>query len=248
MCRLFLSNKAGLDRLGPQGVKDLFEILEVSMGGHGNGVAYIKNGKLYLRKGTRLTVKKVAELAFEQGIEWFIFHTRWASVGSVSNRNCHPFRHGRIVAAMNGTETGLKSLSRAMGGITDTEASVISIASISTGLPPEEVAKRFNELNSVFVGFVKEKNGYVPFASVGSLLGDLQVYVDDDAIIMASELPLKDQSKIMDALEGFYWAGGPMPEEFLIHTDMVSRRKKRSGIYYEYPEDYDYYYGLTKRK
>lgn len=247
MCRLFLSNRAGLDRLDPQGVESIFEMLEESLGGHGNGVAYVKNGKLYFKKGIRLTVKRAAKLAFESGVEWFLFHTRWASVGDISNSNCHPFQHGRIVAAMNGTEIGLKSLTRAMGGITDTEASILSIAAVSAGLSPKEIAKRFNELDSVFIGFIKWENGYTPFASVGSPLGDLQVYQDDDAIIMASELPLKDQSKVMDALDGFYWAGGPVPEEFLIKADRVNRRKKHPGIYCEYPEDFEYYYGYTRR-
>lgn len=248
MCRLFLSNRAGLDRLGPQGVNSLFEILEASMGGHGNGVAYIKDGGLYLRKGTDLTVKKAAKLASKQGVEWFIFHTRWASVGDISNENCHPFQCGRIVAAMNGTEIGLTALSNAMGGITDTEAVVISIAAISAGLSSEEITQRFSELDSVFVGFIKGKNGYTPFASVGSDMGDLQVYQDDDAIIMASELPLKDASKIKQALGGFHWAGGLLPSEFLVKPDKVKSKKKYTSAYCEYPEDFEYYYGYSHRK
>lgn len=218
------------------------------MGGHGNGVASVKNGKLYFKKGIRLSVKKAAKLAFEPGVEWFLFHTRWASVGDISNSNCHPFQHGRIVAAMNGTEIGLKSLAKAMGGITDTEASIISIAAISAGKPPLEIAKSFKELDSVFVGLIKWENGYTPFASVGSPFGDLQVYEDGDAIIMASELPLKDQSKVMNALEGFYWAGGPVPKELLIKTERVNRRKKYPGSCCEYPEDFEYYYGYARRK
>lgn len=249
MCRLFISNRAGLDRLGSQGLENLFEILEASMGGHGNGVAYIKKERLYLKKGTKLTVRKAAKLAFESGVEWFIFHTRWASVGDISNSNCHPFQHGKIVAAMNGTEIGLKSLARAMGDITDTEASIISIASTSAGLHPKEIVRRFNELDSVFIGFIKWENGYTPFASVGSPMGDLQVYQDGDAIIMASELPLKDVTKVKDALEGFYWAGGPVPEENLIKVDRVSGRKKHPVSYCEYPEDFEqYYYGYARRR
>lgn len=244
MCRLFLANREGLDRLGPNGTQQVFEILEMSFGGHGNGVAYIKKGRVYIKKGVRFSVSKATKLAFENGVEWFIFHTRWASVGDISSQNCHPFQYGHIVAAMNGTESGLKDISKAMGGITDTEASVISIAATSEQLPAIEIAKRFNELDSVFVGLIKEKQGYVPFASVGSARGDLQVYQDGEAIIIASELPLKDETQIMDALDGFYWAGGPIPERRMVSANVKNQRKRGLGFegpFDDFPEEYRYY-------
>ncbi|AEG58987.1 class II glutamine amidotransferase [Desulforamulus ruminis] len=230
--------------MGPKGTEQVFEFLEASMGGHGNGVAYVKKEKVYIRKGLKFPVSKASKLAFNSCAEWFIFHTRWASMGEVSNQNCHPFQYGRIVAAMNGTEFGLRSLSRAMGEITDTEALVISIAASSYHLPAIEIAKRFTELDSVFVGLIKQDKKYVPFASVGPALGDLQVYQDKGAIIMASELPFVDETKVMNAIDGFYWAGGPVPEDSLVKMGAKNRIKRAKSInrfYHEIPNYYGYY-------
>ena len=143
--------------MGPKETQKLFDYLECSYGGHGNGVAFIKNGKVHIRKSVSFTVSEAVKLAFNSGVEWFLFHTRFASVGDISKKNCHPFRYGRVVAAMNGTESGLRSLTEAMGNITDTEASIISISAVSGNISSEDIVKRINKLDSVFVGFIRSR-------------------------------------------------------------------------------------------
>ena len=72
--------------------------LEHKMGGHGNGIGYFIDGEAYILKGVRLK----SELLVEEAVGATIFHTRWATTGSISDKNCHPFHVGDGIYAHNG--------------------------------------------------------------------------------------------------------------------------------------------------
>lgn len=185
MCRLALFNKKGAIRIEEElGLANYFKILEDSRGGHGNGFALLENNKVYMNKGIKLTVDDIAEEALTRKYEWFIFHTRLASKGKKTSKNCHPFRYKKQILAMNGTErdAAVDAIADKFN-ITDTEA-VLRIA-VEFNIPISEFVKEFD---SVFIGFEYKDGVYTPFASC-SKYRDIVAYDKDGATIIASEFP-----------------------------------------------------------
>src|SRR5574344_2190469 len=123
MCRLALLNKPGIDHIeNTVGLKNLLNHLEASKVGHGNGYCIIFNdGKTRNNKGIRLTNKEITADILENynNIKWVIYHTRLASMGSITDNNCHPFEDHNSIIAMNGTEPEVKKLIK--NDTTDTE-------------------------------------------------------------------------------------------------------------------------------
>lgn len=97
MCRLVLMNKEGEKQLDNQyGLDKYFKYLEKQLGGHGNGFALMKKGKIIkIDKGINLDVRDIANTIKNTDYDWAIFHTRLASVGEKSDKNCHPFKRRR---------------------------------------------------------------------------------------------------------------------------------------------------------
>lgn len=211
MCRLFLANrKAVLDmhkllknlpaknyatlylngsrftrETYPQGIEDLLFDLEVSFGGHGNGLVLIKDKQLVTyKKGVDFSVEESANLMLTLDYDWAIWHTRLASAGKQNDANCHPFVHvdddGNILVwAMNGTEMSTVKIAAMLGDITDTEVCGLMVAKL--GLP---IPEGFKAWHSVFVGVYND----IPFAFKGT--GDLCKWLPDkDTVLFASELP-----------------------------------------------------------
>ena len=103
MCRLAMMDNKGIRYIEENyGLENLFNYLERQLGGHGNGVCFIYNdGSYFIRKGVNLTNEEIAEevLLKIKHLKWIIYHTRLASVGSISDENCHPFAdNGRVMA------------------------------------------------------------------------------------------------------------------------------------------------------
>ena len=149
MCRLAMMNNKGIRYIEENyGLENLFDYLERQLGGHGNGICFIYNdGSYFIRKGVELTNAEIAEevLMKIKHIKWIIYHTRLASVGSISDRNCHPFNNNGRVLAMNGTE---RNYTIANKSLTDTENILITTNNITKGT---------REYHSVFLGYENGK-------------------------------------------------------------------------------------------
>lgn len=149
MCRLALMNNAGIRHIESEyGLENLFNYLERQLGGHGNGVCFIyKDGSYFIRKGVHLTNEEIAEevLMKLKHIKWIIYHTRLASIGKISDRNCHPFNNNGRVMAMNGTERNCIIVNK---NLTDTENILITT---------DNITKDTREYRSVFLGYENGK-------------------------------------------------------------------------------------------
>jgi len=182
MCRLALLNSEGVKLIENQkgGLLSLLDYLESSQGGHGNGYMYItKEGKGKVRKGLKLSNKAIVKDVLSQGdnIRFFMYHTRLASKGEKTNKNCHPFKLGKTVICMNGTEYTMNNWIK--DDDTDTETILKLCKALKLGVR-ETVSRHFN---SVFLGFEDEKF----FASKG--FGSLELITDNEAVVFASKFP-----------------------------------------------------------
>ena len=149
MCRLAMMNNAGIRYVeNKYGLENLFDHLERQLGGHGNGICFIYNdGSYFIRKGVKLTNEDIAEevLMKINHLKWIIYHTRLASIGVISDRNCHPFENNGRVMAMNGTEREYTVVDK---NLTDTENILIATKNITKGT---------REYSSVFLGYENGK-------------------------------------------------------------------------------------------
>lgn len=178
MCRLALMNNAGIRHIEKMyGLENLFNHLEKQLGGHGNGICFIYNdGSYFIRKGVELTNAEIAEevLMKLKHIKWIIYHTRLASVGSINDRNCHPFNNNGRVMAMNGTEYNYDIANR---NLTDTENILITTQNITKGT---------RGYRSVFLGY---ENGKV-FANKN--YGSLEyIPCENGGRVFASTFPME---------------------------------------------------------
>ena len=176
MCRLAMMNNEGISYIERHyGLENLFDYLEMQLGGHGNGVCIIYNdGSYYINKGVNLNNKAIVDTIMDEisDIKWVIYHTRLASVGNVSDSNCHPFEDKGRVIAMNGTERNYTVVSKFK---TDTENILLSTDDIMEG------TKKYN---SVFLGY---ENGKV-FANRNN--GSLEcIILGNGGKIFASTFP-----------------------------------------------------------
>ncbi len=97
MCRLAYITTNDIEKALLQ---NLFTSLEKSMGGDGNGIGGFIDGVPLLEK----QIKKEAA-TFVSDNTWdhgYFFHTRRASVGSITDNNCHPFVWGDTITCHNG--------------------------------------------------------------------------------------------------------------------------------------------------
>jgi len=110
MCRIAFVERPPEARRRPgtyEGVlAAVFSVLELSNGGHGNGIAFPdQKGKIKIKKGIHYSTDEAARDAAEA--PWVLFHTRLASSGGISDEMCHPFPLGFWGAlAHNGTVIG----------------------------------------------------------------------------------------------------------------------------------------------
>ena len=193
MCRLALINTAGIKHIEENySLEELFNYLENELGGHGNGCCIIyKDGSYYINKGVLLANDIISEEILNNidRIKWVIYHTRLASIGAISNNNCHPFEHNGKILAMNGTERNYKIVKN---GLTDTEN--ILLAS-------DCIAEDTKHYNSVFLGY---ENGKV-FANKNC--GSLKyISCENGGKIFASTFPIEyyKYDTVYEAPQNFY--------------------------------------------
>ena len=173
MCRLAMMNNEGIKHIEREyGLENLFNYLEKQLGGHGNGICFIYNdGSYYINKGVGLTNKEIAEevLSKIKHLKWIIYHTRLASIGVISDRNCHPFENNGRVMAMNGTERNCTVVNK---NLTDTENILLSSKNILNDTKKYrsvflgyENGKVFANKNCGSLEYIPCKNGGKIFAS-----------------------------------------------------------------------------------
>lgn len=189
MCRLLLANRSGIRALCEKlahfpNCPDLASYLrglELKDGGHGNGLALVSQGSLsLLEKGVTLGTERIASIMGCFDYDWALFHTREASLGTVTDENCHPFvveGDRKLVVAVNGNEIQMGPLA-ALEGITDSE--FIARMIISMGLPFPEALGCFC---SNFAGFLDGR----PFVRKGDR--QLQLFRQGEALVFASDFP-----------------------------------------------------------
>ena len=207
MCRLVLMNKQGEKEINRRyGLDRFFKYLEDSYGGHGNGFIAVKNKKIVAySKGVNLDVRDIANNLKNMEYDWAIFHTRLASVGSKSDRNCHPFVKGRNIIAMNGTEDSVSFLSDAKD-ITDTEAILDIMSKYNLGLAA------LTNLHSIFVGFQKGE----PFMVANNTRNIMLLHKkENEAIIFASEFPKNLRKDIYEFKSCCIWNNDAINENLL---------------------------------
>lgn len=232
MCRLALFNKSGIDHIeNTVGLKNLLNHLETSLGGHGNGYCIIFNdNKTRINKGIRLTNKQITAdiLKNYNNIKWVIYHTRLASMGSINNNNCHPFKDHNNILAMNGTEYEVKKLIK--DDTTDTET-ILKMCS-KFGVDIKERTKKFN---SVFLGY--DSNNKKVFANKNN--GKLEYLHYKHTIIFSSEF-LPEQYKN----NNIYVAPKTWEEEEKINIKILKKVEKKNSRqrYNNYFEDHSDYF------
>ena len=180
MCRLALLNNNGIDYIDKRykgGLLALFNHLEDSLGGHGNGVAIVTyDGEIIIEKGVYLSNKDIVKIVRknQKNIKWLFYHTRLASRGTVTDLNCHPFDYGKQFLAMNGTEKVTTA-----NNYTDTETIFMDMMEYDL-----DIIEETKQYNSVFIGY----NGKKVFANKN--IGKLETIKNKDgAVIFASEYP-----------------------------------------------------------
>lgn len=204
MCRVLLMNKKGeneIERI--YGLDKYLKYLENQLGGHGNGFALLKNNKLIkFEKGVNLDVRDIAKSIKETDYDWCLFHTRLASIGTKTDDNCHPFKRGDTIIAMNGTEHSVEFISK-VKGITDTEAILDLMSKYNLGLT---ALQRFS---SIFMGFYKGK----PFVVADNTVSiEILNNKNNEALVFASRFPKKFKYNIFEPENRFTWNGGRLPK------------------------------------
>lgn len=203
------------------------------------GFSLLKNGKVIkLEKGMKLDVRDIAKTIKNANYDWALFHTRLASVGEKSDSNCHPFRKGDTIIAMNGTEKSVSFVSD-VKDITDTEAILDIMEKYNLGLTA------LKKLSSIFVGFQKGK----PFVVADNTYNIKVLYnKKNNAICFASTFPTKFRKNIFQPKECFTWFNGEMPKCLVKAKKFKVKnlvKKETYDEYYDSIEDfYNEYYGI----
>ena len=142
-------------------------------------------------------------------LKWIIYHTRLASVGSISDRNCHPFKNNGRVMAMNGTERNYTVVNKNM---TDTENILLTTKNITMGT---------REYHSVFLGYENKK----VFANRN--YGSLEyISCEDGGKIFASSFPVEYYR-----FDTVYEAPEYFVEGTKVDTSMLTKRDLKAYNY-----------------
>lgn len=228
MCRLILTNRKDFDRFDRKyNVLSLMQHLEQQCGGHGNGYALIKDGKVFAHnKGVKLTNAEIYTVVHDKDWDWLIWHTRIKSSGLRKDDNsCHPFIHDNDCIAMNGTEYGLEDMACALN-IIDTQV----IFKLLDGVNIKKTVDCLSQLSSVFIGAV---DGIPYTVNAGGSL-----YRWGKSTFHASTFPLEVRNTVKTSA-GYTWING---------LQLVNKKKTRAsassfGYSYGYGygrHDYDY--------
>lgn len=238
MCRLALCDNKYFNNKGIKKMKVFLDHLERECGGHGNGYLFIKKNKLIgFKKGVELKNIDILMELFETQPDWFIYHTRVASVGGKSDYNCHPFVDAKRTfgLCMNGTENEFGALAGGLG-ITDTQ---LIFHNLNTFNISEDT---LTDMSSKFMGF---RNGKVFATNPCSYgYGGLKFVDDKKGLCIASSFPVGFED-YKDMRNGYIWKEGKRVEEN-IFVGSSNKWQYVNGKWikpdkYEYDEDAWYY-------
>lgn len=184
----------------------LFNELEKSCGGDGNGYAVVQNGKPIIRKALNLTCESIVDDVFTyiKAGHSVYFHTRKVSIGWKSDHQCHPFKmdgfYFRGVLCHNGTwgDGGVLAKYFKTGSDTATLAHMIGKMGIR-GLKKQQLWPK----SGVFL-IHGCKPGNIPRNKVHLISGDLQYCPISK--IWASEFPTSwdNYNETYDVKEGIH--------------------------------------------
>lgn len=235
MCRLFLMSGNYAKLLGKAALVDFCEDLELSMGGHGNGVAWrTKRGAVKHHKGVTLASALCARLLFdaaENGATELLFHTRMASSGRKSDELCHPFVHGRSALAHNGHDYGMHPARNSR----KSDSLIMAQLLFDGVLEPEDLSTH----SGTFVGWL---DGWA-FAQSRSGYDCCVCPVDDVTWMIASEIPAYAALGATYNADSYSWmmtAKSPCP---IVPKHVVTRKppKLASLVPYVSLEGWDNY-------
>ena len=203
MCRVFMATKHAIMVYNRKNnLTSLFGYLVQNCGGHGNGIALIKDKTIiYTKKGVDYSYKQAARALLLKNYDFALFHTRIASVSSISDTNCHPFTYQkRFALIMNGTINGLSGISESIG-ITDTEC----VFNVIKGLDMDTTIKALSTLSPVFLGVCDG----LPYAlkNSGALSSWTNKKLNKDDFIFSSVFP-KDVKGVISLPYGYTWKDG----------------------------------------
>lgn len=241
MCRVIMVNRADFRAYDKQyGILKLMNHLEKECGGHGNGYALIKDGKIIeTRKGQGLTNEEIYGRISVLKWDYLVYHTRINSMGGRGDANCHPFVQDNDCLAMNGTEHSLRTMSDAFGR-TDTECIFKNMA----GLGLEQTTRALVEFGSVFVGCAGGK----PFVVKAG--GTLHRWNGGDKSFHASTFPVGVKN-VKDLPVGYIWEDGKENLQFVKKTHSGYGGYGYGNYGYGYTrslwDDYEYY-GKSSKK
>lgn len=203
MCRLLECNKAYLQKTKKEDLLIFLDQLEKSCGGHGNGIAFVDGGKVtFTFKSTQLTNKDIVEILYNKMTplpEWFLYHTRVASAGSIKDENCHPYvnEDGSFALMMNGTDRTFGALGEERD-ITDTQV-IYEIF--------ESLKYPIKSLTNYSPRFMGVRDGKVFATNPTATYQSLKFVDDEGAICIASEFPL-GYADVKTMKSGYAWFEG----------------------------------------
>lgn len=238
MCRLFMANKKGIEKI-KNTLEDFLNQLEKSNGGHGNGLALIKDQQIVLlKKGESYSNEDIIKDIEDNDCDWVIYHTRIASAGGKSAKNCHPYINEKqdMLLAMNGTVSEFSNLAKRRD-VTDTQ--VIAECFFNGIITEEDML----ELSSTprFLGFNEGK----VFAVNNGSYSKLVAHTDEDgAILIASESSKQKDNIPWKKMEECVWREG---EEIQYEKVKASTTNKTNSYYDNYYYN-DYYYSSKKQE
>lgn len=236
MCRLAIFNKEAIEYLGKESMESYLDFLEQEQGGDGNGILFVKDGKIIVDcKGLSLTNKAIVDALYYDGIlpDWFLYHTRIASKGTVSDSNCHPYTNEdkSFSLMMNGTDSSLGAFGKSRD-ITDTQV-MFELLEAS-----DRDVTCLTELSPRFMGF---KEGKVFVTNPSGFSGLEYVKTEEGILIIASSFPPNTDSKSLK--KNFVWFEG---DEVVEDIPVKSFNSYISSS--AYIDDFDRYYDYYNKR
>lgn len=208
MCRLFLCNQDFANQQ-QELLLPLFDELQRRQGGQGQGVAVCYRGDkpISLAKGVKMRNEKLMKLVkygISYGGSYYIYHTRVAVSGSVSDANAMPFVRGDTCLAHNGLAESITQDN--INGHSDTDALSLML---SYGVPPKNLYSY--GMTGTYVGFWYG----LPFVVKNTDYSDLELAVSTNkkcwafaSTLQPIEKQLIDNGYNIYSVPEMFWIGG----------------------------------------
>ena len=205
MCRMLLGKRDSIIRYNKKyNIVTLLDHLVDELGGDGNGLVLIQDKRIiYNKKGVLFSTDEISEILLNTDYDYCIFHTRLASIGAITDNNCHPFVFNNNCICMNGTiEKYLVYANKY--DMTDTEYLFNKIKDINN---INEVIKILQKEIPAFIGSV---NG-IPYI-VKNLNTISRWKSKKDDLLFASSFTKLEKSNEIEIINdnNFYWYEGDM--------------------------------------